>query len=739
MRTKNYILLLLLIFISNGAFSQVKEQEIISKTKKGIPKLIRFNETKVTSDKEEVNSFLKKQFAADPKIGFKPSQSTSKKVKELESQKYEQFYNGIKVEFARLNVISKKGSLHQINGSYIEIKDLGVTPSISESTAIEYAKNHINAEKYMWENEENEKFIKKIKGDNNATYKPKGELVIIRENVLDESSKPVLAYKVKICAEFPYSKDYVYINALSGKFIYKSSLLRHVEGTAQTRYSGTRTIETEQVGSQFRLRDYSRGNGIETFDMNNSSNYTNVTDFVDNDNNWTSAEYNNANRDNAALDLHWGTEMTYDYFIQEHNFSSFDGQGMTIRAFANWSNLNAQWDASEEVIRFGNGNTTTFDALTSLDVIAHEYGHGIDHFSSQLEYINESGALDEGIADIWGAMVESFAAPEKDAYLIGEDIMLNQAALRSMIDPKTFGNPDTYQGINWFTGSGDFGGVHTNSGVMGHWFYLLAEGSSSTDEINDNNDTFSFSGLGVDIAANILFQAQQNYFTDPFMGYLDASNLTIQAAKDIYGTSSNEAYITQYAWYAVGIGNEPQAISHYIQGPTQLTPGYQAFYTLNPYDNATNYVWTIPTGCYQHYCWEIIQGQGTNTIRIKAGKTGVQDITCTIYNGSNIIGSQYITVNVQTPNSGGGGGGSDPCGGIQTINGVIYPPEPCDPNAFVTEEIYFKEVKVYDFSGRKILDKSNTQSINLDLFSKGIYILKIKLNTNEIITKKIML
>ena len=359
--------------------------------------------------------------------------------------------------------------------------------------------------------------------------------------------------------------------------------LAMLEGTAQTRYSGTRTIETEQIVTQFRLRDYSRGNGIETYNLNGASNYSNVTDFVDNDNNWTSLEYNNDNRDNAALDLHWGTEMTYDYFFQRHNFNSFDGLGLRIRAYANWGNLNAQWDASEEVIRFGNGNTTLFDALTSLDVIAHEFGHGIDHFSSQLEYINESGALDEGISDIWGAMVELFAAPEKDTYLIGEDIMLNQVALRSMLNPKTFGNPDTYLGDNWFIGSGDAGGVHTNSGVIGYWFYLLAEGSSTTDGINDNGDIFSLTGIGAEKSADILFYAQHNYFTDPFMGYVVASNLIIQSAEDLYGTNSIEAIAVNNAWYAVGIGD-------LIINTEQLEGDATACYNINTTFTLTNVI-----------------------------------------------------------------------------------------------------------------------------------------------------
>jgi Zn-dependent metalloprotease len=740
MKLKNYISFLILLFLSNSILAQVKDNEILSKTKNGIPKMIRFEQTKISSDKNSVISFLKEQYKTDSQMEFKPSKRKGKERKGFTSQKYNQYYKGIKVEFARINTVSKNGSLHFVNGSFINVKDLSVNPAITESTAIELAKKYIGAEKYMWENTDNEQFIKQLKNDTNATYFPQGELVIMREDVSDELSNPVLAYKIKIFAELPFSKDDVYINASSGKVIFKSTLLCDVEGTAQTRYSGTRTIETEQVGSQYRLRDYSRGNGIETFNLNNSSGYSNITDFIDNDNNWTSAEYDNANRDNAALDLHWGVEMTFDYFFQNHNYSSFDGQGMVIKAYANWSNLNAQWDASEEVIRFGNGNSSTFDALTSLDVVGHEFAHGIDHFSSNLTYINESGALDEGIADIWGAMVESFAAPEKNTYLIGEDIKLDQDALRSMINPKTFNNPDTYQGVNWYFGSGDSGGVHTNSGVMGHWFYLLAEGSSATDEINDNNDTFSFTGIGIEKASNILFHAQHTYFSDPLMGYITASNLIIQSAKDLYGIDSDEVFKVKYAWFAVGIGTEPTIIvTHFIQGQTQLTPGYRALYSMNPYENATNYVWSIPTGCHYNYCWGITQGQGTNVLGIKAGNTGIQDITCIIYNGSTVIGSQYITVNVQNPYGGGGGGGNgDPCGEIEMVNGVIYPPDPCDSNGFTTEKTLFKNILVYDFSGRKVLELKNVDSFSINFLSSGLYILKMELSNNEIITKKIL-
>lgn len=179
--------------------------------------------------------------------------------------------------------------------------------------------------------------------------------------------------------------------------------------------------------------------------------------------------------------------------------------------------------------------------------------------------------------------------------------------------------------------------------------------------------------------------------------------------------------------------------SHYISGPTQITPGTGGFYSMTPYVYATNYVWTIPTGCTYGYCWEIVQGQGTSSPLIHGGSTGVFDITCKIYNGSTLIGNQYITVNVQNPYNGGGGG--NPCEPYFAGN-VIYPPieDDCNENFGVnntSENIYFKKIVIYNFLGQVVLEIKNQQGTDISHLSSGIYIVKMELSNNEIKTKKI--
>lgn len=180
--------------------------------------------------------------------------------------------------------------------------------------------------------------------------------------------------------------------------------------------------------------------------------------------------------------------------------------------------------------------------------------------------------------------------------------------------------------------------------------------------------------------------------------------------------------------------------THYITGPTQITPGTGGFYKIsNPYTYATNYVWTIPSGCYSGYCWEIVQGQGTYKPIIHGGTLGVQQISCKIYNGSTVIGQQYFTVNVQNPYNGGGGSG-DPCGGLQTGPTKIYPPIPCDDNGpnSVNQSNNFKTVYIYSISGQVVLQLDNVESVDISHLSSGLYFVKAQLNNNTILTKKIV-
>nr|WP_315200722.1 M4 family metallopeptidase [uncultured Flavobacterium sp.] len=566
---KTILFFIATLLFSGMNYAQVKDDEISAKNSKGEAEYIKFKETRINSDEKSVKDFFKKQFDLKNDDDFKLEPKHNLTENNLESKKYQQFYKGIKVQYAIKNVVSEKGNLKTITGKHVAISNMNITPKLTEDEALSFVLTNIGAKSYMWEDEENEKFIKKSKNNEKATYYPKAELVIIEKNLFGENPTPVLAYKFDIYSSNPISRDYVYIDANSGEIILKDAIIKHIQGSGNTRYSSQRTFETQQTGSQYRLRDYSRGNGIETYNMNRGTSYANATDFLDNDNVWN--EYNNANKDNAALDAHWGAEKTYDYFLAKHNRNSYDGNGGVIKNYVHFSSNfdNAFWDSVDKTMTYGDG-ASVFSPLTSIDVIGHEIGHGVCATTADLIYSEESGAINESLSDIWGAMIEYFAEPSKQTYLIGEEIKLGGGALRSMSNPKSYSQPDTYKGTNWYTGTNQDYKVHTNSGIMNHWFYILSEGKTGT---NDIGSFYNVAGISKEKAAKIVYRAETVYF-NAGTNYFQARNYTIQATEDLYGSSSIESIAVAKAWDAVGV------INYSLNGSYALCNENTATYTL---------------------------------------------------------------------------------------------------------------------------------------------------------------
>lgn len=305
-------------------------------------------------------------------------------------------------------------------------------------------------------------------------------------------------------------------------------------------------------------------------------------------------------KSNPALDAHWGMQNVYDYYLKTFNRDSYNGLGTMIYQFIDayekvgthsLCNAFASYDINGSgYMVYGLGNGEEMTEVVALDVMAHEYTHMVTDFNGHggLEYIGESGALNESFSDIFGCSVEFYTLGDEANWLIGEDIMVNYSNLRDMSDPKNsmdglilkadyredlielYGKdyydylpdtlqipqPDTYKGEFWAdtsddTEEGDNGGVHTNSGVQNKWFYLLCEGGNGT---NDNGDAYTVAGIGIDKAQRIAYRNLIHYLT-PTASYWDSRNGSLNAAKDLYGENSVEYKAVEDAWYAVGVGS----------------------------------------------------------------------------------------------------------------------------------------------------------------------------------------
>ncbi|WP_343618834.1 M4 family metallopeptidase [Flavobacterium sp.] len=621
---------------SISAFAQVTDKQVKQKSvsENGQPSLITFNELSSYKGSDYQRVFKEQ-------LGLKDTQSFQKVRTESDKQgytheKFQLYEQGIKVEFANYTLHSKDGKVVSMNGEYYNIENVKLSPSLSADQAFNKALQYTHASEYLWE--------KPLDAAELGYAKPKGELVLL-PNMEQQGEKRAgdnirLAYKFDIYATKPLSRGDLYIDAETGKALFYNATIKHlhdnvhakkasagstvknetalakkaiVATNAETRYSGTQTIQTSLSGSSYILLDGTRGNGIQTYNSARTATYP-TTNFTDADNNWTAAEYNNTNKDNGALDAHWGAEMTYDYWSAVHGRNSYDDAGAKIKSYVHYnliaagysSNNNAFWNGS--VMTYGDGSGTGgFDILTSLDVAGHEIGHAVCTYTANLAYQKESGAMNEAFSDIWAACIEYRAAPTKSTWLVGEDIERRSGhiALRSMSNPKAEGQPDTYGGTNWIsvsctpTSSNDYCGVHTNSGVFNHWFYILSVGKTGT---NDIGSSYSVTGIGIDKAAKIAFRLEDVYLTSNST-FANARTSGIQSAIDLYGAGSAEVIATTNAFYAIGVGAA-------YSGSTDTTPpsaptGLAASGTTG---TTTNLSWTASTDNVAVTGYDIYQG-----------------------------------------------------------------------------------------------------------------------------------
>ncbi|MEZ4775064.1 MAG: M4 family metallopeptidase [Bacteroidia bacterium] len=482
--------------------------------------------------------------------------------------RFQLYHAGIPVEFAVLFTHERNGRVEKANGFLPSLQVENAVQQISAETAIEQALAHIGAEKYMWEWPGVTQVIRDIRNDSSATFYPQPELLLTDTDFKWETPVYRLAWKMEVFTALPYGSQLIYIDALDGSVIKSLNTLQTTDkpGTAETKYHGTRPIVADSFENGYRLREFSRASqGIEVRDLNNSTNLATAVDMTDDDNNWNNI---NPQWDEYATDVHWGLEMTYDYFFQKYQRDSYDANGAKMIVYVHFdapASSTAFWNVSYG--GFGDNNGSPH---ASIDVVGHEVTHGIIRSSAgNLVYIDEGGALNEGHADIFGKAVEHYTDSANFSWIMGQR---SGNPIRSLANPNSYGDPDTYKGTFWATGDPDNGGAHTNANVLTHWFYLLSEGGTGT---NDKGKTYQVNGVGIDHAAQIVYRNLTTYLT-PTAQFSDARQGLIWAAEDLFGKCSEEVIQTMNAWYAVGIGdtvrNEDLSVIE-IQPVSDCLPG----------------------------------------------------------------------------------------------------------------------------------------------------------------------
>ncbi|HEY6159939.1 MAG TPA: M4 family metallopeptidase, partial [Bacteroidia bacterium] len=488
------------ISFSASAQSQLSDAAITSYSKlTGLPNFFRFYPGH-RLNAEQLNDWARYSLGLDGAVTFK-AYSTEPDQLGFVHVRFREYLNEYPIENSMLIAHVKDGNVVSLNGDYYKLLDPAQSAAVSEQLALQNALKKVNAKRYKWENRTEEEEMKKDLNDPGFTYYPKGELVIAHVDGKDYSAANMrLAYKFNIYAEEPLSRAYIFVDAQTGEVIGKSDIIHDADvvGTATTVYSGTVPMTCDNTGpNAYRLQETGRGNGIRTYNINNTTTYTN-TDFTNNSPNW-----NLANPNKAAEDAHWGAEMTYDYYNQVHSRNSIDGNGYALLSYVHYSTnyVNAFWDGTR--MTYGDGNISQgFSIMTGLDVCGHEITHGLTTFTAGLNG-GEAGALNEGFSDIFGTTIERFARPSQWDWIMGADITTNGLGIRTMSNPNSSAypgpQPDTYMGTYWDPN----GEVHNNNGPCIYWYYLLCQGGSGT---NDNNNAYNVTGITMNSARRIAFR-----------------------------------------------------------------------------------------------------------------------------------------------------------------------------------------------------------------------------------------
>lgn len=663
--------------------------------------------------------------------------------------RYQQYYQSIKVEDAEFFEHIKDCKVELMHGKIVEQLDLAVAPAHTQQQALNAALAFLGASRYAWEDAAWEQELKDDTGDPNATYYPSGELVLAYPfDASMATANYKLAWKFEILALSPGMHKTVYVNANTGAII-KSFDMHEDNGPAVTLYDGTQTIDTKWFGGLFHghhhLESDDAGKKIRT--RNGSSldafgfsiSWSSYDHIFDSDDVWASDQSNNTS-------AHWGVNRAWDYFKTTFGRNGMNNANSEVRIFAGSALPSASFFnlGGKDHLEFGTsvpfGGTTNF---ASLDVCGHEFTHGIVRNEANFGPAGEPGALNESFADIFGTLVENFQRGGAINWTIAEDVV----TIRDMQNPATFGHPATYlTDPLWVpvvgctpTAANDRCGIHSNCGVQNRWFFLLTQGGTQNG--------VNVQGIGSSSAARITYSNLCN-FLGGASGYPASRLGSIAAARQIFGPCSDEEIQTTNAWAAVGVGAPFAGPCIALDGPTDLCAD-------GPIGTPTFTAWGIPGATFT---WNFPPGWTAYTTGTGDRTLVVTDIpaypsyptSITIDVTSSLGGTATIVVTLEDCGSGGpwkctGGGGVDDRGQTQKTSNTNSPditlfPNPAKNRITVQAgDQKIEKIKVFDVVGELVYEsKTSTHSpvsIDVSRLATGTYFINVQTD-KQTVTKR---
>ena len=402
----------------------------------------------------------------------------------LKNVTYRQQYQGVPVYDGLLKFhFNAKEELSSINGNSISIAKLNTVPDITAAEAEIIARDMVSKQD--------------LNKSNTPLQTAKTNLIIFPKNLMQGGIvTPYLAYQIEVTNKKDV-REYIFINAHTGELVEQFTGIHPID---------RKLYETNTTATNLKWKEG------DAFPGTLSS--------------WQQNEVVTS-------------EHVYNFFKNAFGYVSYDAADHTMITVNNDPTIscpNARW----------NGTYAGYcDGTATDDVIAHEWGHAYTEYTSGLIYQYQSGALNESYSDVWGETIDlinnymdegenlsvrtTTACSGSLRWKVGEDATSFGGAIRDMWNPNCNGDPaKVLDAANYYCGTADSGGVHTNSGVTNHLYALLVDGGTYNG--------YTMTGMGFVKAAHLWWRAQKNYLTatSDFANFADALEAS---ANDLIGVN----------------------------------------------------------------------------------------------------------------------------------------------------------------------------------------------------------
>jgi bacillolysin len=433
--------------------------------------------------------------------------------------RFEQTTHGIPVDGAELTAhYDALGHLASIDTSYVSDLDaLDVQPMLGEGDAIAAARTALGE-------------------DSEAS-----DVAL----VVHTGTPPRLAYRLRLRPVAQPALWVTYVDARTGDVIDRYDDLQHVQASGTSALGLTVTFEVTETPTGFVMTDATGGVPISTFTAKNQQTAPGAAVTSNALTTWDTGVPGAG----AAVDAHVNAAIVFKYYKERHARNAINGTGGAMISTAHFGTAydNASWDPQKQLMIYGDGGEQFRPLSAGLDVVAHEFTHGVTGATSNLEYRSQSGALNEAVSDIFAAFIEHAAKPDAvNNWKIGELVVKQGGPLRDMTNPGAVSFQQPANMSEYVNTLQDNGGVHINSGIINNAAVLMTVGG--TNPASKIEVKF---GIGWEKSEKLWYRANTTYFQRT-TSFAQAAQALMQAAKDLQLTPA-ETNIVDCAFKATGI------------------------------------------------------------------------------------------------------------------------------------------------------------------------------------------